>query len=345
MVRKKESDEYYLMKILVLNDGNVKDRFYYQRRSVFYTEYSILSLLKDQPGVVQLHDFFKDSISIEDEDGTEKCLKRMCMVLECLIPHGHYNQELIPLTYYVKEKKKLTETEALHIFSNILTVVDSLHKKNIVHKDLKLCNIILNRKTLQVKLVNFYYAKLLNSDKEVTHDRRGSPSYFPPDIICGKLIAPKPCDMWSSGVILYGMLHGHLPFTGSLNSNAGLTLTPTLVDLYSQIRNMDYAISNNISISDGTKKLITSLLCKDPYSRLKASEALDMVSTLIALQSSSQNPNLFGDFKYSDQIVPECPDFEGKDEEKASVDCSVSTEKLPGHNFLLQQLPCCGRLK
>ena len=208
----------------------------------------------------------------EDDNTPKKFVKRMCMVLECLIPHGSHNQELIPLTYYIKEKKKLSEIEALHIFASILTVVDTLHRKNIVHKDLKLCNIILNRKTLQVKLVNFYYAKLLNSDMEIPHYRRGSPSYFPPDIISGKLIAPKPCDMWSTGVILYGMLHGHLPFTGSLNSNAGLTVNPTLAELYSQIRNMDYSISNNISISDGTKKLITSLLCKDPYSRLKANE-------------------------------------------------------------------------
>ena len=59
LVRKKGTDDYYLMKILLLDDGNVKDRFYYQRRSVFYTEYTILSILKGQPGVIQLQDFFK----------------------------------------------------------------------------------------------------------------------------------------------------------------------------------------------------------------------------------------------------------------------------------------------
>ena len=49
-----------------------------------------------------------------------------------------------------------------------------------------------------------------------------------------------------------------------------------------------------------------------------------MVYTLLAVQSSSQNPSIFGDFKNSDQIVPECPDFESKNEESTSDNCNVS---------------------
>lgn len=57
--RKKGTDEYYLMKILVLDDSNTSDRGLYIRRTVFHNEYAILSLLKHQEGIIQLHDFFK----------------------------------------------------------------------------------------------------------------------------------------------------------------------------------------------------------------------------------------------------------------------------------------------
>lgn len=57
LARKKGTDEYYLMKVLVVNE--TKEKFCLHRRAVIHTEYSILSLLKGHPGVIQLHDFFK----------------------------------------------------------------------------------------------------------------------------------------------------------------------------------------------------------------------------------------------------------------------------------------------
>lgn len=49
-----------------------------------------------------------------------------------------------------------------------------------------------------------------------------------------------------------------------------------------------------------------------------------MVSTLLALQTSSRNPSVYFEFVNSDQIVPECSDFEVRDEDAVSQDCSVS---------------------
>lgn len=57
--RKKGTDDYYLMKMLILDDSNTSDRGLYMRRAVFHKEYTILPLLKHHDGVVQLHDFFK----------------------------------------------------------------------------------------------------------------------------------------------------------------------------------------------------------------------------------------------------------------------------------------------
>lgn len=59
-------------------------------------------------------------------------------------------------------------------------------QRNIVHRDLKLGNIILNKDTKDVTLANFCLGKHLSSDVEMLKDQRGSPAYISPDVISGK---------------------------------------------------------------------------------------------------------------------------------------------------------------
>ena len=56
--------------------------------------------------------------------------KRLCLVLDCLIPHefSDKNADLINLQHYVIKEKKLTEKEAIVIFYDIVRVVECLHK-------------------------------------------------------------------------------------------------------------------------------------------------------------------------------------------------------------------------
>ena len=56
--------------------------------------------------------------------------KRLCLVLDCLIPHDFSDQnvDLINLQHYVIKEKKLSEKEAIVIFYDIVRVVECLHK-------------------------------------------------------------------------------------------------------------------------------------------------------------------------------------------------------------------------
>lgn len=56
--------------------------------------------------------------------------KRLCLVLDCLIPHNFsdQNSDLINLQHYVIKEKKLSEKEAIVIFFDIVRVVECLHK-------------------------------------------------------------------------------------------------------------------------------------------------------------------------------------------------------------------------
>ena len=73
-------------------------------------------------------------------------LRRICLVLDCLTPNDFTNrtQNLVNLQHHVIREKKLSEREALSIFYNVVCVVYKLHEKNVIHRDLKLGNIVLN---------------------------------------------------------------------------------------------------------------------------------------------------------------------------------------------------------
>ena len=61
---------------------------------------------------------------------TGRWKKRLCLALDCLIPHSfsNDNNDLINLQHYVIKEKKLSEKEAIVIFADIIRVVESLHK-------------------------------------------------------------------------------------------------------------------------------------------------------------------------------------------------------------------------
>ena len=85
----------------------------------------------------------------------------------------------------------------------------------IVHRDVKLENILLDAAN-QIKLIDFgLAANTMPGKKLKVHC--GSPSYAAPEIVARRLYDGPPVDVWSLGVVLYGMICGHLPFHASDN--------------------------------------------------------------------------------------------------------------------------------
>ena len=70
-------------------------------------------------------------------------------------------------------------------FHNPLFVI-LLVQKNIVHRDLKLGNLVLHRQSRQITLINFCLGKHLVDEQDMLRDQRGSPAYISPDVLSGK---------------------------------------------------------------------------------------------------------------------------------------------------------------
>ena len=105
---------------------------------------------------------------------------------------------------------KLKERAAGRIFYQILNAVQYLHRLNIAHRDLKPENILLDT-DYNVKLIDFGLSNYCENGKLLT-TACGSPCYAPPEMVAGKQYNGIIGDVWSLGIIFYGMICGSLPF-------------------------------------------------------------------------------------------------------------------------------------
>lgn len=156
LARKDGTDDFYQLKILTLEergDQGIESQEERQGKMLLHTEYSLLSLLHTQDGVVHHHGLFQDRTCeiVEDTESSrmvKKMKKRICLVLDCLCAHDFSDKtaDLINLQHYVIKEKRLSERETVVIFYDVVRVVEALHQKNIVHRDLKLGNMVLNKR-------------------------------------------------------------------------------------------------------------------------------------------------------------------------------------------------------
>lgn len=316
LARKEGTDHFYTIKILTLSDPAEETQDDRQGKMLLHTEYSLLSLLHNQDGVVHHHGLFKDE-ALEDRESNRfypghsfpRKRKRLCLVLDCLVHHDFStdNQDLVNLQHYVIKEKKLSEKEAIVIFLDIVRVVECLHKKNLVHRDLKLGNMVLNKRTKRITITNFCLGKLLVSETDPLKDQRGSPAYISPDVLSGKPYLGKPSDMWALGVVLFTMLYGQFPFYDSQPQ-----------ELFRKIKAAEFTMPSDGRVSEDSKHIIQNLLTLNSEKRLTAPEVMEYVHSLVAkwrAMSSLSGPL---------QVVPDIDDkyisdSKNEDEDESSI--------------------------
>ncbi|CCI81935.1 Stk1 family PASTA domain-containing Ser/Thr kinase [Lactobacillus hominis] len=186
------------------------------------------------------------------------------------------------LEEYIQKNKPLSLKTVINIMDQILDAMALAHKHNVIHRDLKPQNILLDKKG-NVKIVDFGIAVALNqSTMTQTNTAMGSVHYMSPEQARGSL-ATKQSDIYSLGIILYEMLMGQVPFGGENAVAVALKhfqeKTPSLRD-------------KNPDIPQALENVVFKATAKDPRDRYKS--VLEMKRDLDScLDPNRQNEPVF----------------------------------------------------
>ncbi|KAL2806544.1 serine/threonine-protein kinase 33 isoform b [Daubentonia madagascariensis] len=192
--------------------------------------------------------------------------KKMYLVME-LCEDGELKEIL-------DRKGHFSENETRWIIQSLASAIAYLHSNDIVHRDLKLENIMVkssfiddnNELNLNIKVTDFGLAvKKQGRSEAMLQTTCGTPIYMAPEVINAHDYSQQ-CDIWSIGVIMYILLCGEPPFLASSEDK-----------LFELIRKGELHFENPIwdSISDCAKSVLKQLMKVDPAHRITAKELLD----------------------------------------------------------------------
>jgi protein-serine/threonine kinase len=170
---------------------------------------------------------------------------------------------------HILAHRYLKEADAAKLFAQLVSGVHYLHQKSIVHRDLKLENLLLD-KHRNIIITDFGFAnRFSNRQDDLMATSCGSPCYAAPELVISEgAYAGTAADIWSCGVILYAMLSGYLPFDDDPANPDGDNINL----LYRYIVATPLTFPQQLSAE--ARDLLSKMLVADPEKRCGMREVL-----------------------------------------------------------------------
>uniref|UniRef100_A0A8C1PBD9 non-specific serine/threonine protein kinase n=1 Tax=Cyprinus carpio TaxID=7962 RepID=A0A8C1PBD9_CYPCA len=195
---------------------------------------------------------------------------------------------------YLAKHGRLSEPEARRKFWQILSAVEYCHNRNIVHRDLKAENLLLDGH-MNIKIADFGFGNFFQPGKPLA-TWCGSPPYAAPEVFEGQQYEGPQLDIWSMGVVLYVLVCGALPFDG-----------PSLPVLRQRVLEGRFRIP--YFMTEDCEHLIRRMLVLDPSKRLSIGQIKE--HKWMVMEVPVQRPMLYqqtaegqaGVGEYSEQVL------------------------------------------
>jgi [calcium/calmodulin-dependent protein kinase] kinase len=149
------------------------------------------------------------------------------------------------------------------IFGQLINGLEYLHYNNITHRDIKPGNILITSDGV-VKIADFGMAYIFENGEDGSTATAGTAAFMPPEMTSGGEFKVKHADIWASGITLYMLLFGTVPF-----------MARSLPELYEMIQTKPLQFPDDVFVDFTVKKLLTKMLDKDPTKRLTLEQIQD----------------------------------------------------------------------
>lgn len=158
------------------------------------------------------------------------------------------------LSKYFRRNLPSKET-SIKIMHQIVDAVKYCHRKGIIHRDIKLDNILIN-KNLDIKLTDFGLCAIRENSREYFYDEVGTARYTAPELLNGDGY-DESVDVWAIGIILFLLLTGKYPFDGSKRKSIFRRILKKRIDY------------DKYDLDENEIHLLKRLLCKNPRYRIQ----------------------------------------------------------------------------
>lgn len=176
------------------------------------------------------------------------------------------------LKEYIRKNAPLDLHEVIRIMDQILSAVALAHKHNVIHRDLKPQNILMDKRG-NIKIADFGIAVALNqSSITQTNSVMGSVHYMSPEQTRGGMVT-KQSDIYSLGIILYELITGTVPFNGD---------TPVAIALKHAQEPIPSIRKKDTSVPQALENVVLKATAKDPRDRYATAQEMkvDLDSSL-----------------------------------------------------------------
>ena len=220
-----------------------------------------------------------DKLKIVEKEDLERIIREMRMLSELDNEHvikvyqiyeddNHY---LIIMEYceggelfnYIVEKQKLSENETAFFFYQIIKGVEYIHSKGIAHRDLKPENLLLD-KDKKIKIIDFGLSNYFDGIQKL-ETPCGSPCYASPEMVGGNKYNGFFIDVWATGIILFAMLCGYLPFEDDNNDILFKQILSGKINYPSYLSEMSKDLLNKIIETEPEKRIKIEEIKKHPF--------------------------------------------------------------------------------
>jgi len=299
-------DRYAAVKVLTEDNQEAIDRFYREANS---------GKILNHPNIVR-----------NLAAGQDQSTKLHYLVLEFI--DGQSAQDLLD------DRGRLEVGDAVHIVIDIARALEHLHSRNVVHRDIKPGNILINKAGL-AKLTDLGLAKRTDEASHLTATRQGfgTPYYMPYEQAMNAKKADARCDIYALGATMYHLVTGEVPFTGQ---------TPLEIIDKKAIGEYTSAAEANPAVPQVLDHIISKMLAREPRDRYQTASELivDLERSLLSAQVPSfvdydvamKDPHMRQRLTSPAQTT--CPDLRGHNE-MATLDAHIK----PGAEVWYLRMP------